>query len=183
MKAKQRVPALRGGQPDDLASKQGHLRSNFLAGRVDETENHAQQPGNLGNVGWSGCVNLPWPGRSATLDRIMQSSSSILAAACRRLVRRSYHIPFLMYGMLSVCLGLAMYLFGVLLVVPRYLMGLNSMLLPFNEWIVWYSGVPIMVGFGLALGDLTFLVGIKRRHDSVRVDEIGNQALTVALTA
>jgi len=88
-----------------------------------------------------------------------------------------------MYGMLSVCLGLAMYLFGVLLVLPRYLMGLNALLLPINEWIVWYSGVPIMAGFGLALGDLLFLFKIKRRHNRVRVDDIGDRALTVALTA
>ena len=28
-------------------------RSNFVAARLDETEDHAQQPGNLGNVGVS----------------------------------------------------------------------------------------------------------------------------------
>src|SRR5712671_2894760 len=31
--------------------EQRQLRSNFVAARLDETENHAQQPGNLGNVG------------------------------------------------------------------------------------------------------------------------------------
>jgi glycosyltransferase involved in cell wall biosynthesis len=88
-----------------------------------------------------------------------------------------------MYGMLSMCLGLGMYLFGVILVVPRYLMGLNAILLPINEWIVWYSGVPIMAGFVLALGDLLFFFRIKRRHNRVRVDDIGARGLTVALTA
>jgi hypothetical protein len=88
-----------------------------------------------------------------------------------------------MYGMLSVCLGLAMYLFGVLLVAPRYVLGLNAILLPINEWIVWYSGVPIMAGFALALGDLLFLFRLKRRHNCVRVDDIANRGLTVALTA
>jgi len=88
-----------------------------------------------------------------------------------------------MYGLLSVSFGLGMYLFGVLLVVPRYLMGLNSILLPVNEWIVWYSGVPIMGGLGLALGDLLFLFRLKRRHNRVRVDDIGERQLTVALTA
>jgi glycosyltransferase involved in cell wall biosynthesis len=88
-----------------------------------------------------------------------------------------------MYGMLSVCLGLAMYVFGVLLVVPRYLLGLNAILLPINEWIVWYSGLPIVAGFALALGDLLFLFRLKRRHNRVRIDDIGDLGLTVALTA
>ena len=113
----------------------------------------------------------------------MQSLQTVLATGSRTVARRSYRIPFLMYGMLSVCVGLAIYLFGVLLVVPRYLMGLDALLRPVNEWIVWYSGVPIMAGFGLALGDLIFFLRIKRRQNRVRVDDIRNRALTVALTA
>jgi hypothetical protein len=88
-----------------------------------------------------------------------------------------------MYGMLSVCLGLIMYLGGVLLALPRYLLGLNAILLPLNEWIVWYSGVPIMAGFALAFGDLLFLFQVKRRQNRVRVDKITSLRLTVALTA
>ena len=99
------------------------------------------------------------------------------------MLRQPYRIPFLMYGMLSVSLGLIIYLVGVLLVLPRYLLGLNAVLLPINEWIVWYSGVPIMGGFALALGDLVFLFKIKRRHNRVQLDDIGNLGLTVALTA
>src|ERR1700730_3326287 len=34
--------------------EQRQLRSNFVAARLDETENRAQQPGNLGNVGLNG---------------------------------------------------------------------------------------------------------------------------------
>jgi len=113
----------------------------------------------------------------------MQSLESVSARERGRVLRRPYRIPFLMYGVLSVCLGLVMYLFGVLLVLPRYLLGLNATLLPINEWIVWYSGVPIMAGFALALGDLLFLLRIKRRHNPVRMDEIVNLGVTVALTA
>jgi hypothetical protein len=113
----------------------------------------------------------------------MSNSPNILAGDRRRVLRRPFPIPFLMYGMLSVCLGLAMYLFGVLLVVPRYLLGLNAILLPINEWIVWYSGVPIVAGFALALGDLLFLFRLKRRHNRVRMDDIGDLGVTVALTA
>jgi glycosyltransferase involved in cell wall biosynthesis len=76
-----------------------------------------------------------------------------------------------------------MYLIGVLLALPRYLLGLNAILLPLNEWIVWYSGVPIMAGFTLALGDLLLLFKAKRRNNRVRVDEVANLRLTVALTA
>jgi hypothetical protein len=113
----------------------------------------------------------------------MHISPNILTANRRRLLKRAFHIPLLMYGILSVCFGLAMYLFGVLLVVPRYLLGLNSLMLPINEWIVWYSGVPIMAGFGLALGDLLFLFRFKRRHNRVRADDVAHRGLTVALTA
>jgi len=52
---------------------------------------------------------------------------------------------------ICICGGLSFYLLGVVMVVPRYLFGLNRLLLPLNEWIVWYSGVPIMFGFVLAL--------------------------------
>jgi hypothetical protein len=45
------------------------------------------------------------------------------------------------------------------------------------------GGVPIMAGFALALGDLLFLFRLKRRHNCVRVDDIANRGLTVALTA
>lgn len=38
-------------------------------------------------------------------------------------------IPLLLYGVLLICLGTAMYLTGVLMVIPRYLFGLNRWLL------------------------------------------------------
>jgi hypothetical protein len=46
--------AARGATPQ-FDSEQGRLRSNFVAApRLDETENHAQQPGNLGMSTQSG---------------------------------------------------------------------------------------------------------------------------------
>jgi hypothetical protein len=44
--------------------------------------------------------------------------------------RRPPHTPFLLYGILCFCLGLAGYLAGVLLVFPRYLLGLHALLDP-----------------------------------------------------
>jgi len=114
--------------------------------------------------------------RSATVDAV--------AASAQRAVRvRTKRRPLLLWGVVCVCIGLGMHLIGVLMVVPRYLLGLNAALLPFNEGIVWYSGVPIMAGFALALIDLFVLFPGKRRGDAVRYDIISNRSITVALTA
>jgi hypothetical protein len=91
--------------------------------------------------------------------------------------------PLLLWGIVFVCIGLMMHLIGVVMVIPRYLLGMNELLLPFNQWIVWYSGVPIMLGFGLALTDLFVLFAGKRRGNEVRCDSLPERGVTVALTA
>jgi glycosyltransferase involved in cell wall biosynthesis len=88
-----------------------------------------------------------------------------------------------MWGTIFVCAGLGMYLIGVLMVFPRYLFGLNRVLLPVNEWIVWYSGIPLAIGLGLALTDLFVFFPGKRRSTEVRCDPLPNRQVTVALTA
>ena len=92
-------------------------------------------------------------------------------------------IPLLLYGVLFLCFGISTYLFGVLLVLPRYLLALDAVLLPISEWIVWYSGVPIVAGLVLALTDLFFLLDRRRRPGGVRCDLLTNPHVTVALTA
>ena len=99
-----------------------------------------------------------------------------------RLGNRLKHLPLLFYGVFFVSFGIAMYLFGVLMSLPRYLLGLHN-LMPLNEWIVWYSGVPIMAGILLAGADLLLLFQFKRRMSDVRVDRIDSRYVTVALTA
>ena len=96
---------------------------------------------------------------------------------------RLRRIPFLLWGVLLVCAGIAAYLFGVVLVVPRYLLGLNRWLLPFDEWIVWYSGVPIMLGILLGSIDLFVFFQSKRRIDAAPLKPIEHPVVTVALTA
>ena len=92
------------------------------------------------------------------------------------------HVPLLLYGALSFCLGMAMFLTGVLLVFPRYLLALNSILDPVSEWLVWYSGVPIVAGFALALVDLLFFLERKKPDGPVRYEPLANRSVTVALT-
>ena len=101
----------------------------------------------------------------------------------RTSLRAVHRVPLLMFGVLSFCFGVAAYLFGVLLVFPRYLLGLNALLEPISLWIVWYSGVPIVAGAALAAADLAFLFERKRPAARVRYERPQNQFITVALTA
>lgn len=91
--------------------------------------------------------------------------------------------PYLLWGVICVCIATAMYLFGVLLVIPRYLLGMNAILLPLNEWIVWYSGMPMTLGFTLILVDLLLFFPYKRPSSVVREDVIADRRVTVTLTA
>ncbi len=97
-----------------------------------------------------------------------------------RLVRR---VPLLLYGILCICAGLVLYLLGVATVVPRYLFNLNAVLLRPSELLVWYSGLPIVIGFMLALIDLFVLFPGKRRRAGLRYEPEADNRVTVALTA
>jgi hypothetical protein len=92
------------------------------------------------------------------------------------------HVPFLLYGVLSFCLGISAYLFGVLLGVPRLLFGL-SRLREVQEYIVWYSGIPIIFGIILALVDVLVFFNNKRRCTPLPMAPLANRHVTVALTA
>ena len=96
---------------------------------------------------------------------------------------RGHHKPFLLYGVLVFCFGLAMYLVGVLLVFPRYLLGLHALLDPVAEALVWYSGVPILSGILLALFDVLYLLQHKKPDVPVRFEPVRRRRVTVALTA
>ena len=91
--------------------------------------------------------------------------------------------PWLLYGAYLFCVGILMYLAGILLVVPRYLLGLYQMLTPVAEWLVWYSGLPMVLGLILALIDLIFLFEQKRPLRHFRDERTSNARVTVALTA
>jgi len=93
------------------------------------------------------------------------------------------HKPLLMYGVLCFCLGMLMYLSGVLLVFPRYLLGLHRLLDPVAEALVWYSGIPILTGMALALFDILYMLRHKKPDVPVRFEPIRRRRVTVALTA
>lgn len=76
-----------------------------------------------------------------------------------------------------------MYVAGILMVFPRYLLGFYKPLTAVAEWLVWYSGLPIVLGLALALFDLLFLFERKRPLHNYRDEPSGNARVTVALTA
>jgi glycosyltransferase involved in cell wall biosynthesis len=62
--------------------------------------------------------------------------------------------------------------------------GLNVYLLKANEMIVWYSGIPVLLGTILSLIDLFMLLPYKRKsHRKVMMSPPDEQLLTVVLTA
>jgi len=93
------------------------------------------------------------------------------------------HVPLLMYGVLFLCLGLAMYLVGVLMGPTRLLFGLNDRLLAINEWIIWYSGIPMIIGLVLGAVDLFLFYPSKRQFGRGLRDVLATERVTVALTA
>ncbi len=95
----------------------------------------------------------------------------------------SAHPPLLLYGALLILFALALYLIGVLMVVPRRLFGLEHLLRPFNEALVWYSGMPMVLGIGLCLVDLFILLSGKRFSGALRNDPLAERSVVVALTA
>lgn len=101
----------------------------------------------------------------------------------RRSLEAIARIPWALYGFCLFSFGLAMYFVGVLMVFPRYLFGLDQLLLPINEWIVWYSGLPLMLGMAVVVADLLLLLGLRRTGEEVRWGEVEARAVTVALTA
>jgi len=98
-------------------------------------------------------------------------------------IKHRLHKPFLLYGVLAFCVGLVMYVTGILLVFPRYLLNLHSLLDPVAHALVWYSGIPILAGIMLALFDLLFLLQHKKPDLPVRYEPIKRRRVTVALTA
>ncbi len=91
--------------------------------------------------------------------------------------------PWLMYGVYLFLIGTGMYLAGVMLGVPRLLLGLDAMLRPAAAWLVWYSGVPMFLGIAFALMDLLIFFDGKRPHRQYREDAMREATVSVALTA
>ena len=90
---------------------------------------------------------------------------------------------FALYGFLLVSIALAAYVTNVLLGPLRLLLLDPPLFRRINEFAVWYSGIPLVLGTALIAWDLFRNVTRIRDAKFVRNDPPANKFLTVALTA
>lgn len=88
-----------------------------------------------------------------------------------------------LYGLVMSLIGIASYLLGVLIAIPRRLIFGTEYLLQVNEALVWYSGIPVLFGISLILIDLFVLYPKKRTNELITYSPIENNFVTVVLTA
>jgi len=88
-----------------------------------------------------------------------------------------------LYGIMLVLLGIFSYSVGVLLAIPRRLFFDNPSSLLINEWFVWYSGVPFLLGWVFIFLDLFVFYPAKRKNDFIKHEDVDTKNLTVVLTA
>lgn len=88
-----------------------------------------------------------------------------------------------LYGFLLVSLAVAAYVFGVLLGPVRWLFDNPPLFRKLNDELIWYSGIPLVLGLMLICWDLFLNVQPLRRMKSIRHDPPRNTRLTVVLTA
>ncbi len=90
---------------------------------------------------------------------------------------------FALYGFLLISLALFTYVTNVLLGPLRLLLFNPPLFRKINEWAIWYSGIPLVIGTALVSWDLFRNVARVRDAKFVRNDPPANKFLTVALTA
>lgn len=101
----------------------------------------------------------------------------------KKSTKEARRLPLLFYGLLLIAGGLAVYLVCVLIILARQLLLPSAALASFSHAMVWYSGIPVLLGILLVAVDLAFLVPLKRRKRGVRFDVPGSTEVTVVLTA
>jgi hypothetical protein len=120
-------------------------------------------------IGWSDAAGIPSTG--AVRERVVVSSERDTTTWCA------------LYGFLFVTFALAVYVGGVALAPVRWLFLDPPLFRKLNEALVWYSGVPLVIGSLLIGWDLVTKVSRSRHAKSVRCNPPANRSLTVALTA
>src|SRR5512133_879554 len=72
-------------------------------------------------------------------------------------------LPLAFLGSLMLCVGLSVYLFGILVSMVRLALQLGEPWHVFTARVIWYSGLPATLGIMLIGMDFLFLLPNKRR--------------------
>lgn len=92
--------------------------------------------------------------------------------------------PLAFLGAILLCLGLALYLFGVLFSIVRLALQLDEPWYSWNRDLLWFSGVPTTIGLILCALDFALFLPRKRRlARTIPLGQVSSARLTVALTA
>jgi hypothetical protein len=91
--------------------------------------------------------------------------------------------PASLYRFLIVGAGFAIYFLGVCSGFLRIFLDTQDRWLGVISAIVWYSGIPVIIGLVLILIDLVFLLPFKRIRKGACWNPVDNLSLTVVLTA
>src|SRR5215475_8922017 len=91
--------------------------------------------------------------------------------------------PAFLYGLLIMGIGFGTYLLGVLLGLCRIIIDPDGSLRTVVQQILWYSGIPVVIGFALLLVDLFVLLPKKRTRVEVIWNPPVSSEVTVVLTA
>ena len=86
-------------------------------------------------------------------------------------------------GALATILAISLYSFGTILGLFNFVLSRPYILTVVAENLVWYSGIPLIVGLFLIAFDLLFLLENKRDKSPVRFDVVNTDSVTVCLTA
>jgi len=94
------------------------------------------------------------------------------------------HTVFALWGIVLILTGFSVYLLTALV---GFLRAIAAFFIPINKvflvYTMWYSALPVVLGFLLIFFDLFFVVNLKRNKKKVILPKIKNKSITVVLTA
>lgn len=89
-----------------------------------------------------------------------------------------------LYGFIIIICGFCFYIVGVILGFLRRIFFLDSdVFMHFITYLVWYSGLPVILGSLIFLGSLLYSLPLRKKDTIVEYRHIKNQNVTVLLTA
>jgi hypothetical protein len=114
-------------------------------------------------------------------DAVQTEESGVRAGQTAR--ARLTKVPLFFFGALLIVAGLALYFGAIVFSIVRFTFILGEPARRWNEWIIWYSGVPSTAGLVLCLLDIALLLPKKRRGTSLEMKPVEDRRVVVALTA